>query len=274
MGLVPRRWVAPALAAVAGIAGLAGLAGLGSAAAGPVRTPVRPTVPMSTAPDRVALFGDSLAHEARGAVALALAGRTLLTPRLTTYPATALCDFRRTIAAELLARRPDVLVLEFSGNSATPCMAGDGGRLLTIGSPSWQARYLDDLQAVVVLAGQTGTDVVWATAPPLSPERFPTNYPRKLAASIRALARDQDHLLVVDTGAAVAADGREFAATLPCRPDEAPYCRDGRVVVRSFDGIHFDCHGRHDDTGTCVGYSAGGRRFGEAIAHAALTRRV
>jgi hypothetical protein len=116
--------------------------------------------------------------------------------------------------------------------------------------------------------------VIWATAPPLSPERFPTNSPRALATALREIARDQDHLWVADTGSAVAADGRTFTATLPCRPDEARYCRDGRVEVRSFDGIHFDCHGRHDETGACIGYSAGGRRFGEAIADAALTSRA
>jgi hypothetical protein len=258
-----RRFVAPVLAA----------AGLGlvatAAAAAPVRPPVHPAARGHTVPVRVAVFGDSLAHEAKGVAALALAARTPTRPHLSTYPATALCDFRVSIAAELLAHRPDVLILEFSGNSFTPCMLGDGGRLLAIGSAPWRDRYLDDLRAVLAVARTTGTRVVWATAPPLSPDRFETNYPRGLAAAIRDLARDQEHLRVVDTGAALTTDGRDFAATLPCRPDEQAYCRGGRVEVRSDDGIHFDCHGVNDGN-TCAGYSAGGRRFGEAIAAAAL----
>jgi hypothetical protein len=72
MGLVLRRRVAPALVAVVAV-----LVGLGPAAAGPVRTPS--TVP-AAAPDRVAVFGDSLAHEAKGATALALMGRRQCSP--------------------------------------------------------------------------------------------------------------------------------------------------------------------------------------------------
>jgi hypothetical protein len=264
MRSLARRFVAPVAVGALVVGALAS-----AVAAAPVRPPVHPAARARTVPDRVAVFGDSLAHEAKGATALELAAHTPSPPHLSTYPATALCDFRRTIAAELLARRPDVLVLEFSGNSGTPCMRGRDGRLLAIGSEQWRARYLADLEAVLTIAGTTDTRVVWATAPPLSPDRFATDYPRRLAAAIRDLAREHEHLRVVDTGAAVTADGHGFIATLPCRRDESPYCRDGRVAVRADDGIHFDCHGPSDGY-TCGGYSAGGRRFGEAIAEAAL----
>jgi hypothetical protein len=231
----------------------------------------RPSARPASAPLEVSVFGDSLAHEAKGALALELAPHVAADPTLQTYPGTALCDFRRAIKSDLARRHPDVLVLEFSGNSGTPCMAEGGGDLLPIGSDRWRRRYLDDLRVVLGVARRTGTRVVWAAAPPLSPEKFPSNYPRGLAVAIRRLSRDHDRLRVVDAGTALAAAGGGYAPTLPCRPDEAAYCRDGRVVVRSDDGLHFDCHGVAGEMGECIGYSAGARRFGEAIA-AAITR--
>jgi hypothetical protein len=251
-----RRFVAPVLAVGVALAG-----GAGTASA-------RPNARAASAPVEVSVFGDSLAHEAKGALALELAPLVTGSPTLQTYPGTALCDFRRAIKTDLAGRRPDVLVLEFSGNSGTPCMAEGGGDLLPIGSDRWRRRYLEDLRVVLGIARRTDTRVVWAAAPPLSPEKFPGNYPRGLASAIRRLSRDHDRLRVVDAGTALATAGGGYAATLPCRPDEAAYCRDGRVVVRSDDGLHFDCHGVPDEMGRCIGYSAGARRFGEAIAAA------
>jgi hypothetical protein len=257
-----RRFVAPALAL-----GLVLGGGVGTASA-------RPSARAASArPVEVSVFGDSLAHEAKGALALALAPHVGADPTLQTYPGTALCDFRRAIESDLARRRPDVLVLEFSGNSGTPCMAQAGGNLLPIGSDRWRRRYLEDLRVVLGVARRTGTRIVWAEAPPLSPEKFPGNYPRGLASAIRRLSRDDARLRVVDTGTALAAAGGGYAPTLPCRADEVAYCRDGRVVVRSDDGLHFDCHGVPDATGECIGYSAGARRFGEAIAAAVSSSR-
>jgi hypothetical protein len=262
MRRVSRRFVAPVLALAVGLA--LGIAGPAAASAR-----ARPAA-RQVAPVEVSVFGDSLAHEAKGALALELAPHVGADPTLQTYPGTALCDFRRAIKSDLARRHPDVLVLEFSGNSGTPCMAEGGGDLLPVGSDRWRRRYLDDLRVVLGVARRTGTRVVWAAAPPLSPERFPSNYPRGLAVAIRRLSRDHGRLRVVDAGTALADAGGGYAATLPCRPDEAAYCRDGRVVVRSDDGLHFDCHGVPGEMGECIGYSAGARRFGEAIAAAAV----
>jgi hypothetical protein len=259
-----------ALVAAAVLVTIVGAAALVQAAARDSGASAAPTAMRASgrpAPARVAFFGDSLAYEAKDAFAQALAHRVPAPPTIQTYPATALCDFRSSIAAELLAHRPDVLVLEFSGNALTACMRGDDGTQLTSGSAAWRARYLEDLRAVLALARTTGTSVVWVTAPPLSPDRFPTNYPRALAAAIRALGPAAG-VRVVDTGRALTDDGRTFTRTLPCRPDEQTMCSAGRIVVRSDDGIHFDCHGTATPLAACVGYSAGARRFGEAIADA------
>lgn len=229
--------------------------------------------PRATAATTISFFGDSLAHQASAAYAAQLARRSRATSTIGTFPLTALCDFLPAITADLIQRRPGVLVLEFSGNSLTACMRDGSGALPTIGSTRWLSHYLDDLRRVLAVAGTTGTTVLWATAPPVSPSQFSSDYPRSIAAAIRKLAATNDRLHVVDTGAALTADGHAFSYTLPCRPDEAAYCENGRLVVRSDDGLHFDCRGFPDPLGACLGYSAGARRFGEAIADAAADAR-
>ena len=245
-----------------------------AAAASPARpgtSPARTAAVEQRPPTRVSLFGDSLAHQAQAAFSAALAEAGPVDLHASTYPTTALCDFRREIPEDLVTRRPQVVVLEFSGNSFTPCMRDAAGRLLDIGSAAWRDRYVDDLRAVLRVARLTGTTVVWATAPPVDHPPAPVDYPRHLAAAVRDLVATDRRLRVVDTGASVATPGRRFSPSLPCRASE-PFCHDGRIVVRATDGLHFDCHGTPDAAMACSGYSAGGRRFGEALARAARTR--
>jgi hypothetical protein len=70
----------------------------------------------------------------------------------------------------------------------------------------------------------------------------------------------------VDAGQAVLADGA-YTDTLPCLPDEGSVqgCVNGRIRVRAFDGAHFAKSGS--------GYSAGGRRFADAIDEAVARLR-
>src|SRR6478672_9031541 len=243
------------------------------ALASPTPAQFQASLRATAAATTISFFGDSLAHQARAAYAAQLARRSRATSTIGAFPLTALCDFLPAITADLIQRRPGVLVLEFSGNSLTACMRDRSGALPTIGSTRWLSHYLDDLRGVLAVAGTTGTTVLWATAPPVSRSQFSSDYPRRIAAAIRKLAATNDRLHVVDTGAALTADGRAFSHTLPCRPDEAAYCENGRLVVRSDDGLHFDCQGFPDPLGACVGYSAGARRFGEAIADAAADAR-
>jgi hypothetical protein len=262
-----------AAALVLGTVG-AGLLVVGSAGALPL-PPASPSSPsvapvVIRAPERVSLFGDSLARQASDAFVAALRRRVDRAPNVQTYPGTALCDYRNHIVEDLMQHRPQVLVLEFSGNSGTDCMRDRAGDLRVIGSAGWRAQYLVDLRAILKVADLTRTRVVWATAPPVSPVIFPSDYTSTLARAIRTLEPANSRLRVVDTGAALTTDG-SFAHSLPCRPDEHAGCRDGRIAARSVDGLHFDCQGLSNPLGACLGYSAGSRRFGEAIAVAAAT---
>jgi hypothetical protein len=220
-------------------------------------------------PTRVALYGDSLADQSRVAFSARMRQRAPGELTVSTFPGTALCDYVLAIAGELIARRPQVLVLEFSGNSFTDCMRDDRGSLLPIGSDAWRGRYLEDLRAVLKVAMVTNTSVVWATAPPVDHPGNPEDYPRRLANAVRVLAADEPRLQVADTGVALTTDGHSYRATLPCRSDEREVCADGHIVVRAADRLHFDCRGAVDRT-SCAGYSAGARRYGEAMADAAI----
>jgi hypothetical protein len=225
--------------------------------------------PVHRLPTRVSLYGDSLAYESRAAFAARMGHSAPGDLTVSTYPMTAPCDYRNQIASDLVRRRPQVVVLEFSGNSATPCMLDATGRLLAIGSTPWRQRYIDDLRAVLDVARVTDTTVIWATAPPVHHPPAPDDYPRRIAAAVRGVAATNHRLRVVDTGAAVAGAGRAFTRSEPCRPHEG-FCHDGRIVVRADDGLHFDCHGTPDALLGCTGYSAGARRFGDAMADAAI----
>jgi hypothetical protein len=247
--------------------------GVRSAASQPATSAIpvpQPGAAGSIAPTRVSLFGDSLAYQARAEFAARMAERAPGDLDVSTRPATAPCDSSGPVALDLLRRRPQVLVLEYSGNSFTPCMRDRAGRLLRIGSDAWRDRYVEDVRAVLRVARVTGTTVVWATAPPVG-HPMASDYPRRIDAAMRALAAGDDHLRVADAGAALAGPGRSFVRSLPCRANE-PSCRDGRIVVRAPDGLHFDCHGVLEPSMDCVGYSAGARRFGDALADAAVSR--
>ena len=115
------------------------------------------------------------------------------------------------------------------------------------------------------MAASTGTEVVWATAPPVEHPGSPPDYPAQIATVAREVADRASHVRVADTGLALA--GRDgYASSLPCRPDEAARCEHDRIVVRDADGLHFDCIGTIDVLGGCVGYSSGARRYGDALA--------
>jgi hypothetical protein len=216
-------------------------------------------------PVRVSLFGDSLTYQARAAFLTGTVPLGVQLVTVSTRPGAALCDDRDAIVRDLTSKRPDLALLEYSGNSFTPCMTDASGAQLTIGSRVWRDRYREDLDRIATIAASTGTDVVWATAPPVEKIDAPPDYPARIAAVARAVAERDPRVRVADTGAAVA--GRDgYAPTLPCRTDEAALCRDDRIAVRADDGLHFDCIGTVDFMGGCVGYSAGARRYGAALA--------
>jgi len=215
----------------------------------------RPVAPPAPA---VGFYGDSLGSQAQPYVAASLAtSGTPVDLQPHTFGGQALCDYSSRILDDIATRRVAVAVLEFAGNNLTPCMRDGSGVSLPHGSAEFANRYREGMRAIFHAAAANGTKVVWATTPPKSGSTIAedlTTIAREEAAGLAGIS-------VAPTGAALTEDGVTFTPTLPCYPDEIGRgCgSDGRIVVRHDDGLHL-----------ADAYSPGGRRFGEAIAAAAL----
>jgi hypothetical protein len=272
--------IPPALAAAAALP-VAGASVSGSRAANAISAPmpVRPSlVTMSTAPvpvppsaRRVVLYGDSLAWEARGpfAAALAAAGVTQVTTR--TFGGTAICDWFDQMRADATAIQPDAVVVEFSGNALTPCMKALDGSALD--AETYFAKYLQDAErvrqifpptTVLYLAGSPITlHATWRHDPTTS----------RLNWTYAALSVTLPNTRYIDAGAAVTLHGA-WTHTLPCLPTEP--CTGGTDptgtpvnVVRAPDGGHFCPVAPPAVRGvvpTCQVYSSGAVRYGTAMA--------
>lgn len=159
------------------------------------------------------------------------------TDEVRAYGGTALCDWVDKIAKASSVEQPSVLVLEFVGNDLTPCMQG-------YQTPDQiRAKYEADMAR---LKRRVDAPILW-----VGPPTFRNSAPA-------ALGLYSSEPQFVDAGQSVLADG-VYTDTLPCLPDEGwvQGCVNGRIRVRAPDGKHFANSGS--------GYSAGGRRFADAI---------
>ena len=225
-------------------------------------------------PGEVLLYGDSLAWESASFFTLQLAGRAPVSTA--TFPMTALCDYIDRVEAEALHARPAAVVLEFSGNLATPCTAG-----LTLETAA--ARYAAEAESLTAFLRGHGITVFWVTAPrgrppgpgsPLrhdqfdAPEPFTTAIYRDLVTRWRA--QGQDVWLIDAARALLHADG-SWAARLPCLSVDRG-CVRGTTRVRAPDGAHFCPSGPAGEGGACPVWSGGAWRFASAMSIAVRER--
>ncbi|MGH9032421.1 MAG: hypothetical protein ACRDY4_05710 [Acidimicrobiia bacterium] len=156
--------------------------------------------------------------------------------------------------------RPDAVVIQFAGNTYTPCMRGPDGESLS--TEAVESRYAVDLAEAVAIFIGPGTAVYLVTTPLGVGLRDPVD----LSAVYRDVAaRAGPAVEVVDAGVALRDDQGRYPPALPCLPHETPAhgCDGGRIPVRSRDGVHF-C----DDPGgalACPAYSSGAWRFARAV---------
>jgi hypothetical protein len=227
--------------------------------------------PRPVTAETVVLYGDSLAREAEEFFRDRLAQAGVGTVQARTFGGTAICDWfdwMRRDAAEL---RPDVVVIEFSGNALTPCMRGADGTALD--RNAWHAKYVADAREVLRIFSGTDAQVYFVGAP------------RNHAAELRndpdinwfnsmyeALATRAPNASYLDAGASVLSNGR-WTEALPCLPNEPCTGPGGTNVVRAPDGGHF-CPGAADAvrgvTAVCSVWSSGAFRYGTAIADGVL----
>jgi hypothetical protein len=180
----------------------------------------------------VLVYGDSLIEQATPYLQS--------TDQIRAFGGTALCDWVDKMARAATVEQPSVMVVEFVGNDVTPCMRN-------YQTPEQvRAKYEADMAR---LKRRVDAPILWVGGPAF----------RDSAPATLGLYSSQPKF--VDAGDAVLADG-VYTDTLPCLADEGSIqgCINGRIRVRATDGKHFATSGS--------GYSAGGRRFADAIDNA------
>ena len=218
-----------------------------------------------TGPHRIALYGDSLGMEA-GMDFTYLARAAGAAVLVRTYGGLAVCDFFGGMASDAAAWQPTDVVLEFSGDSFTPCMSGD-----PIGSPQYYAKYRADLQQAIGLFRPHGTRVFLSGIPYNAWAGANQNI-ANLNQLYAAVAAADSGVTYVDAGQAVMASG-SYTQTLPCLAGEPCTGPSGTNVVRAPDGVHFCPTGNTTAQGyyeLCDVYSSGAFRYAAAMLRPAL----
>lgn len=218
---------------------------------------------------RVILYGDSLAFEARDAFALALQRGNDIEVVDRTFGGTAICDRLDRMRQDLHDLRPAAVVFEFAGNNVTPCMQGPGGPLT---GTALAEKYRNDVRAATGIFAGAGVRVYWMGAPPIMAAQagdfeLVRHVYEAWSSRVTLPTPPFGAVEYVDAGGAVLEGGR-FTATLPCLPSEgaADGCVDGRIPVRALDGVHFCPVRQGPGTDHCPVYSGGAVRFGLAMA--------
>ncbi|MHC0432621.1 SGNH/GDSL hydrolase family protein [Streptomyces sp. O3] len=243
--------------------------------------------PTSTAPPARALYlGDSIATENQDVLADLLdesgSAKLLKAP----HSGTTLCDYLegdydslfipddRKAAALVRAKRPQVVVLQFWGNSwgFTPCMRG----IVHDADPAtYFARYTADARELTEqiteaarTAGIPRPKLVWVLQGPdaVAPDRV-----RRVNEIYRAQARAAGDL-VADAGARVSRPGDRYTyvQNLPCNAYERAnpaYCTGGTTAQlhRTDDPLHFCLAPTKEGAPPCTVRSPGVLRFTQAI---------
>jgi hypothetical protein len=216
-------------------------------------------------PDVVALYGDSLSYQAAPYfhyLASAAGAESLLRA----YGGWAICDDLATMASDAAMLHPNVAVIQFSGNAATPCMNG-----LSMGSAAYFQKYQTDAQAAIDIFRSHGIPVLLIGSPLVASADRSANV-SFINQIYRSLASANPGTNFVDAGQAVLANGL-FTWTLPCLPFEPCTGPSSLNVVRSPDGVHFCPDGKSTNEGWynfCDEYASGAFRFAAAMVGPAL----
>lgn len=206
---------------------------------------------------RLVLVGDSLSHEASGLVAFLTAPKQFV-PKF--WGGTAPCDW---VDNDLQATRSTVVVISFTGNSLTPCMADGAGGFLE--HEAFAEEYRGDLEVLITRARRAGARVVLVGQPQRAPSFDHEDRVAAINGMLQEFATRWAFVSYVDAGAAVEAPDGQFADRLPCTQFDIDCAADGQTVVRG-DGVHF-CP--VVNVTPCPVYSSGALRFALAISSAA-----
>lgn len=203
---------------------------------------------------RLVVLGDSLAEESVSYV-------HLLTPDKEFEPnffgGTAPCDW---LGRDAAASPESIVILTFTGNSQTPCMADGAGGFLR--GQAMVDKYRTDVETLIDTARGDGARVILVGQPIRRADVPGNDEVEGLNAMYRDLAAAA-FVSYVDAGSAVENADGSYTQTLPCLPDEIQCDPSGANIVRNDDGLHF-CPGGPAEGG-CPSYSSGAFRFATAI---------
>ncbi len=234
-----------------------------------------PTVPTNGAvsgkgeayPETVAVYGDSLALQAEPYFRRLMSAQDAVNiTYYSSYGGTAPCDWLPKMRAMAATTRLEAVVLEFSGNAQTGCMAGVGYY-----TPAYYAKYRADTMAALAIWLPTGARVFLIGAPVTRVQQARIPKWNTLNLQYQQIASaDPQHVTYVDAGLAVESVDGSYTRTLPCiigEPCTGPVVKGiPSNVVRSPDGVHF-CPVTVAGA-PCPVYSSGAFRFAAAMVDA------
>ena len=213
----------------------------------------------------IALYGDSLGSQAAEDFSY-MASASGATTVLRVLEGSAICDDLGTMANDAATVHPSVAVIEFSGNSQTPCMTG-----YPRGTAAYYQKYQTDAQTAINTFRSNGIPVILIGAP-IDAWPAPTGNINFINQIYQSLAASNPGVTYVDAGQSVLSNG-QYTATLPCLPSEPCTGASGTNRVRSPDGVHFCPDGVVTLEGyfsVCDVYSSGAFRFAAAMLAPAL----
>ena len=243
-------------------------------------------------PARILYIGDSLAANTAAEVVRHTSGSTTVAVTShSTFPGMAICDFlehpaatmhrRDRLRARVRSARPDLVIMQFWGNSFTECMLE-----APFNTAAYYRRYFLDADAAVREIESTAHDIginrpriLWVLQGPEPdvPARTPllNQIYRWIAAAHGDRTSDAGWTLSMAANPSITdADARaKWTQYLPCNDDErgTPFCThpdlDGGVAQLHLDDdpIHF-CLGNHKYFFHCDAPSPASRRYGMRIA--------
>ena len=221
-------------------------------------------------PVRVGLFGDSLSVQAEPYFNLLIQAGGKATVSDFTYGGTAACDWLPDMRRFARTDHPQAVVLEFVGNTFSPCMLG-----CSIGSRTAVHLYCSAIAQAIQSFLAAGTHVYLAGTPVTRTEWLTHNRSwDDLNDAFAALTRQHPkRVTYVDAGTSVEGPHHSFVSMLPCmsfEPCNGPTIAGVKYdVVRSSDGVHFCSVSNGNATGQvsrCSVYSSGAFRFAAAMA--------
>jgi hypothetical protein len=186
-----------------------------------------------------------------------------------TFGGTAACDWLPAMRTFARTHHPDAVVIEFIGNTDTPCMFG-----CAVGSRTSLHSYCSAISQAIQSFLAVGTHVYLAGTP-ITKKQW-ANHDRTWDALNRAFsalaAQHPKRVTYIDAGISIEGPHHSFVSTLPCmyfEPCNGPTVAGVKTdVVRSPDGVHFcpatSANGRAQAS-RCVIYSSGAFRFAAAM---------